>query len=109
MEPVENTEDQIKFSDQIGEKEKRKLKAMRESSGSVWSGLGMFGMVGWSVVVPTVLGAALGVWLDKTYHESFSWTLTCLLIGLCTGSLIAWYWVSKEDKEMHQNKEEKDE
>jgi predicted F0F1-ATPase subunit len=30
----------------------------------VWFGLGMMGLIGWSVVVPTLLGAALGIWLD---------------------------------------------
>jgi ATP synthase protein I len=94
------------FSRQIAEKEKRKLKALREKNGTVWFGLGMFGMVGWSVAVPSVLGAGLGRWMDKHYPETFSWTLTFLIIGLFTGSIIAWYWVTKEDKEMHQNKEE---
>lgn len=109
MDPASNTNEGDFFSRVVRAKEKRKLKAQSENSGSVWSGLGMFGMVGWSVAVPTLLGAALGLWLDKHYHQSFSWTLTCLIIGLFGGSLIAWYWVIKEDKEMHQNKEEKDE
>jgi ATP synthase protein I len=60
-------------------------------------------------VVPAVLGALLGVWLDKKYPQTFSWTLTLLIAGLVTGSVIAWYWVDKEDKEMHQNKEQEDE
>src|ERR1700689_2601694 len=107
MEPDTNIKDENKFSDDIAKKEKRKLKALRENSGSVWSGLGMFGIIGWSVAVPTLLGAALGIWLDKKYHQSFSWTLTCLMIGLVAGSVIAWYWVDKEDKAMQQkNKEE---
>jgi len=96
------------FSEQIAKKEKRKLTAQRTSSGTVWAGLGMFGMIGWSVAIPTLLGAALGIWLDKKYPESFSWTLTFLVIGLLTGCIIAWYWVAKEDKEIHQNKEEND-
>lgn len=104
MEHKENTKDEKKFGNYIAQKEKRKLKALRENSGSVWSGLGMFGMAGWSVAVPTLLGAALGIWLDKKYHQSFSWTLTCLMIGLVVGSIIAWYWITKEDKAMHQNK-----
>ena len=94
------------FSKQIGEKEKRKLKALRDNKKSVWSGLGMMGMVGWSVAVPALMGAALGIWLDKIYPESFSWTLTFLILGLCIGCLIAWYWVDKEDKEMHEDNEE---
>ncbi|MBK5270801.1 MAG: AtpZ/AtpI family protein, partial [Bacteroidia bacterium] len=86
----------------------RKLKSLRNKN-NVWFGLGMMGMIGWSVVVPAVLGALSGLWLDKKYPQTFSWTLTLLIAGLVTGSVIAWYWVDKEDKEMHQNKEQKDE
>ena len=104
-----NKKDENFFSEQIAKKEKRKLKTQRVSSGSVWAGLGMFGMVGWSVVIPTLLGAALGIWLDKIYSQSFSWVLTFLMIGLLTGCVIAWYWVNKEDKEVHQNQEDNNE
>jgi ATP synthase protein I len=108
MEPAANDKENNFFSEAVARKEKRKLKAQQDKSG-VWFGLGMMGMVGWSVVVPALLGAALGLWLDKKYPQSFSWTLTCLIAGLITGSVIAWYWVSKEDKEMHNNKKENDE
>ena len=101
--------DETFFSEQIAKKEKRKLTARRTSAGTVWAGLGMFGMIGWSVAIPTLLGAALGIWLDKKYPESFSWTLTFLMIGLLAGCIIAWYWVSKENREINQNKEEDDE
>ena len=53
------------FAQQVGAKAARKLKARRNSTQGVWLGLGMMGLVGWSVVVPTLLGAALGIWLDK--------------------------------------------
>lgn len=104
MEP-EKIKSENHFSRQIDVKAKRKLKSQHNKSG-VWFGLGMMGMVGWSVAVPTLLGAALGLWLDKTHPQSFSWTLTLLFTGLITGSVIAWYWVANEDKEMHQNKDE---
>ena len=95
------------FSKEVGEKEKRKLRALRDNRKSEWFGLSMFGMVGWSVVVPALLGAAVGIKLDKTYHQSFSWTLTLLITGLFCGCLMAWHWVSKEH--MNMNNEEKDE
>ena len=98
-----------KFTQQIAEKEKRKLKALHENNPGVWFGLGMFGMVGWSVSVPALLGAALGIWLDKRYPETFSWTLTLLIAGLFTGCAIAWNWIAKENKETHQNKQETNE
>ncbi|HEY8689091.1 MAG TPA: AtpZ/AtpI family protein [Chitinophagaceae bacterium] len=108
MKPDADKKETDSFSKQIAEKEKRKIRSLRNKN-KVWFGLGMMGMIGWSVVVPAVLGALLGVWLDKKYPQTFSWTLTLLIAGLVTGSVIAWYWVDKEDKEMHQNKEQEDE
>ena len=70
------------FSRQVGAKAARKLKARRKSTQGVWFGLGMMGLIGWSVVVPTLLGAALGIWLDKHYPGTHSWTLTLLVVGL---------------------------
>jgi ATP synthase protein I len=96
------------FANEVGEKANRKLKALSENKRSVWFGLGMFGIIGWTVAVPTLLGAALGIWMDKKHSESFSWTLTFLILGLFTGCLIAWHWITKEHKEMNQ-KDEKDE
>ncbi len=109
MEPVKNKMNVNFFSGQIAEKERQKLKALRNKNKGVWMGLGMMGMIGWSVVVPTILGAALGFWLDKKYPQTFSWSLSCLIIGLGIGSLIAWYWVAKEDKEMYNDTKENDE
>jgi ATP synthase protein I len=101
MKPTEK-KDTDYFSQQVAEKAHRKLKALSESKQSVWFGLGMFGIIGWTVAVPTLLGAALGIWMDKKHPESFSWTLTCLILGLFIGCLIAWHWITKEHKEMNQ-------
>ena len=91
------------FSDTIGEKEQLRLKGQHNKR-RVWSGFGLFGMIGWSVAVPALLGVALGIWLDKRYPRGFSWTLTCFFTGLITGCIIAWKWVNKEDKEIHTNR-----
>ncbi|HEA22038.1 hypothetical protein LCGC14_0651880 [marine sediment metagenome] len=93
------------FGTEITKKEQRKLKAQRDKN-SVWSGLGMMGMVGWSVAVPTVMGAVLGLWLDTSYPQFFSWTFTLLMAGICIGGVVAWYWIQKEDREMHNRDEE---
>lgn len=108
MEPSKNSDQENFFSEEVAKKEKRKLKALKEKNG-VWFGLGMMGMVGWSVAVPALLGAALGIWLDKSYPQTFSWTLTFLMVGIIGGVIIAWSWVNKEDKEVHKNNEENDE
>ena len=100
MKDAREKSDADSFSARIAQMEKRKLKA-RDESKNVWFGLGMFGMVGWSVAIPAVAGALIGVWLDKNHPVAFSWTVSLLLAGLVIGCMIAWYWVRSEDKEIH--------
>ena len=101
-------EDATVFGQQVAAKVARKLKA-RASNQGVWFGLGMMGLVGWSVVVPTLLGAALGIWLDKHHPGKHAWTLALLVAGLAIGCLNAWHWVAKEDEAMRDEQEDNDE
>ena len=85
---------------------RRKLKARRHQDRGVWFGLGMMGLVGWSVVVPTLLGAALGIWLDRHHPGQHSWTLALLVGGLTLGCFNAWHWVAKEDRAIQREQED---
>ncbi|MDD5274891.1 MAG: AtpZ/AtpI family protein [Methylovulum sp.] len=96
------------FADQVGLKAARKLKARHHATPGVWFGLGMMGLIGWSVVVPTLLGAALGIWLDEHYPGGRSWTLALLVAGLMIGCFNAWLWVAKEDRAMRNNNGQED-
>jgi ATP synthase protein I len=96
------------FAGLIGAKATRKLKA-RHSTQGVWFGLGMMGLIGWSVVVPTLLGAAIGLWLDKHHPGTHAWTLALLVAGLSLGCLNAWRWVANEEKAMRDEQENHDE
>ncbi|SFK84204.1 AtpZ/AtpI family protein [Methylocapsa palsarum] len=89
------------FSRQIGAKADRKLEAKREISRSIWFGFGMSGLIGWAVAVPTLLGAGIGLWLDRHYPGSRSWTLALLMAGLVVGCWTAWRWVARQDREIH--------
>ena len=97
------------FSHQVNAKVARKLKAQRLGGQSVWAGLGMSGLIGWSVVIPTILGAALGQWLDQHHPGEHAWTLSLLVAGLSLGCLNAWSWVAKEEKAMHEEQEDANE
>ncbi len=88
------------FVERIGEKEARKVKARSSKDKGLWFGLGTIGVVGWSVAIPTLIGIAIGIWLDIHYPGQISWTLTFLSIGLAIGCANAWYWVSKEQKKI---------
>lgn len=107
-EPKNPLHNRSALAEQIGAKAARKLKA-RQSAQGVWFGLGMMGLIGWSVVVPTLLGAALGVWLDKHHPGKHAWTLALLVAGLALGCLNAWFWVAKEEKAMREEAKDADE
>ena len=97
------------FAEDVGAKEQRKLKSRRNPAPGVWFGLGMMGLIGWSVTVPTLLGAALGLWLDAHYGGTRSWTLALLVAGLAIGCFNAWRWVAQEDQAMRDEQESRNE
>ncbi|MBW1916841.1 MAG: AtpZ/AtpI family protein [Deltaproteobacteria bacterium] len=86
------------LSQKIAAKQQRKLKARHRRDRPLWFGLGMFGLVGWSVAIPTLIGIALGIWLDMKLPARFSWTLTLLFVGVILGCLNAWYWIKRESR-----------
>lgn len=97
-----------KLSKDIGKKAARKQRARRRSNESVWFGLGMFGLVGWSVMIPTLLALALGIWIDSTWPSRISWTLTLLFVGVVMGCLNAWLWITRERRLIVQKQERED-
>ena len=88
------------FSRQVGAQAARRLEAQRKGKKSVWFGLSMSGLIGWTVTVPALIGAAIGIWIDDRYASQYSWALMLLLIGLLIGCGNAWQWVSAEYKAM---------
>ncbi len=95
------------FQNQIFAKQQRKLKARKRGNVNIWRGFALFGLVGWSVVIPTLLGIALGVWLDFHVRQgTYSWTVTLLLVGVCVGCIIAWNLSKKEVSKKDDNGDE---
>lgn len=76
----------------------RKLRARRRGRPGVYFGLGMFGLIGWAVAVPTVAGIALGVWVDAQWPSRYSWTLMLLFAGMSLGCWNAWHWMQREGR-----------
>lgn len=84
--------------EEVDRKATRKINAREGKDRSLWFGLGMFGLVGWSVAIPTLLGVAIGIWADTTFPGRYSWTLTGLVTGIALGCLNAWFWVKRESR-----------
>jgi len=84
------------LDEQVAQKEARRLRARQRKDGGLWFGLGAFGMVGWSIAIPTIAGIAIGIWIDSSFPSQISWTLTLMVVGLAIGCLSAWRWVNAE-------------
>jgi ATP synthase protein I len=79
----------------------RKLRARRKWAVGIWFYIGFFGLIGWAVVGPALIGAALGIWADNRHSGAgHLWTLVLMLVGLFLGCANAVYWVNKEEEEM---------
>jgi ATP synthase protein I len=88
------------FGRKVASEAALKLRVQRDNTQGVWFGLGMSGLIGWSVATPTVAGVLIGVWLDHSHPAPFSWTLALLVAGLMLGCANAWHWVAQQDEAM---------
>ena len=91
------------FEATIAAQSARKLGAQRAGTQGTWFGFGAFGVIGWSVTVPTLLGAFLGSWWDRHHAGTHSWTLALLVAGLVLGCANAWIWIAQQDAIMRRD------
>lgn len=80
----------------VGAKQDRMLRARKEKTGN-WRAIAILGVVGWSVVIPTLIGVAVGAWIDHRWPSRFSWAVMLLIAGLAIGCVSAWLRI-REDR-----------
>jgi ATP synthase protein I len=56
----------------------------------------MIGVLGWTVVIPTLIGVFAGRWLDREFGTGVFWTLGLIVIGLTIGCVLAWKRIHRE-------------
>ena len=94
--PTRDDELEDEFEIRVQRQRARIEQGRREKGQSFWNYVGLIGTVGWSVVVPMLLGTLLGVWLDRKFETASRWTLGLLVFGLSMGCLNAWRTITKE-------------
>ena len=68
----------------------------REGERSLGENLAMIGALGWTIVVPTLIGMFAGRWFDRTFEAGVFWTLSLLTAGLALGCALAWRRIHSE-------------
>jgi ATP synthase protein I len=62
---------------------------------SLGTRLGQIGILGWSVIVPTLLGLFLGRWLDRTFGTGVFFSAPLLMAGAAIGFSFVWKWMNR--------------
>lgn len=84
------------FLEEVEAKGERSRKARAEGDRTLRAGLGAFGMVGWSIAVPMLLGMVLGLWIDGRTGGGVRYTLSLLVLGLIVGAVNVWNWMNSK-------------
>ena len=73
----------------------RRARAQREGRRSIGQDLAQAGVIGWTIVIATLLGTFAGRWLDRRFGTGVFWTLGLLVAGLILGCVLAWQRLSR--------------
>ena len=87
---TEQRENHERLEQAVRKRQKRRELWQREGERSLGQNLAMIGALGWTIVVPTLLGIFTGRWLDRTFQSGIFWTLGLLVAGLAAGCTFAW-------------------
>lgn len=74
----------------VKQRRERRAQRQREGEPSVGRNLALIGVLGWTIVTPTVIGVFVGRWLDRQFGSGLFWTLGLLVLGLALGCRLAW-------------------
>jgi len=63
---------------------------------SLGARLGQIGVLGWYIIVPTLLCLFLGRWLDRQFGTGLFFSAPLLMIGAAIGFWSAWKWMHRQ-------------
>ena len=85
-----HSENHQRLEQAVRTRRERRERWIREGERSVGQNLAMIGALGWTIVLPTLVGIFLGRRLDRSLDSGIFWTLGLLVAGLAAGCAFAW-------------------
>jgi ATP synthase protein I len=77
---------------------KRDATGRNEPEPSLGARLAQIGILGWTIVLPTLLCLALGRWLDRLAGTRVFFSAPLLMIGAAIGLWSAWRWMHRQQR-----------
>lgn len=78
------------LDEEVRRHRERRARAQRESRRSIGQDLALVGVIGWTLVIPALLGVYAGRALDRRFGSGVFWTLGLLVAGIVLGCVLAW-------------------
>jgi ATP synthase protein I len=88
-----------RFLDRVAAREAQMLRRKHAGPPRYWRAAALAGLIGWTVVVPMLIGIAIGRWIDRTWPSRLSWTIMLLFAGLALGCANAWNRIRQEQED----------
>jgi ATP synthase protein I len=85
-----------RLDEAVRTRRERRARWQREGERSIGQNLAMIGVLGWTIVTPTLIGIFAGRWLDREFASGIFWTIGLLAAGLALGCALAWKRVRGE-------------
>lgn len=79
-----------RLDEAVRKRRERRARWQRDGERSIGQNLAMIGALGWTIVMPTLIGIFVGRWLDRAFGSGIFWTLGLLVLGLAIGCTLAW-------------------
>jgi ATP synthase protein I len=76
----------------------REREAREEPEPSLGARLGQIGILGWTIVMPTLLALLLGRWLDRRFGTGVFFSAPFLMAGAAAGLWFAWKWMHRQTR-----------
>ena len=90
-------EGQTKPEDKLAEAARRAAERAREGEDnpepSLGARLGQIGILGWTIIVPTLIGVVAGRWLDHAFGTGIFFSAPLIMVGAALGFWSAWKWM----------------
>ena len=88
-------EDRDGMADAAGAERERRRLWRTEGEPSMMKYVGQIGILGWTIVTPTLAGLFAGRWLDQSLHTGIFWSAPLMMLGVALGCWSAWRWMHK--------------
>jgi len=84
------------MADAVRRQKARRDQWLTEGEPSMVRFVGQIGVIGWTIVAPTLIGLFIGRWLDHRLGTDIFLSAPLLLLGVVVGCWSAWQWMHKQ-------------